>query len=320
MTFIFESLPQLIDKREGLPENGEYVDYGVSSKTIRAWHHSLTRKHLGGSDAEGFASYHVNNLGWPGIGYHFVIEPKNVINGRARIVWCHDPGKRSYHVGDSNTKSLGICVAGDYRYDDLDDATKASIDELHQALVDDGIGNTDKAHNELPGYGWKPCCVFDYNKAVHFLDGKQPEVLPGTYTIQEGDTFWGIANGLKEVSADDLIKANPDVDPKRLQVGQKISLGAAKKPNPEEPKQSSKLPNTVYRANKPYPHGSGVRAVQEALASIYFYPEKGAKNNGVDGYYGPNTADAVRRFQSMYGLKQDGVYGPNTRAKLLEVM
>lgn len=80
------------------------------------------------------------------------------------------------------------------------------------------------------------------------------------------------------------------------------------------------LPNAVYRANKPYPNGSGVRAVQEALASVYFYPKKGAKNNGVDGYYGPNTADAVRRFQSMYGLTADGVYGPKTRAKLLKLI
>ncbi|MEC0478626.1 peptidoglycan-binding domain-containing protein, partial [Bacillus licheniformis] len=31
---------------------------------------------------------------------------------------------------------------------------------------------------------------------------------------------------------------------------------------------------------------------------------------------GPKTADAVKRFQSMYGLSQDGIYGPNTKAKL----
>lgn len=76
------------------------------------------------------------------------------------------------------------------------------------------------------------------------------------------------------------------------------------------------LPNAVYRANKPYPSGSGVKAVQEALASIYFYPDKSAKNNGIDGVYGPNTADAVKRFQSVYGLVVDGVYGPSTKVIL----
>ncbi|WP_087971829.1 peptidoglycan-binding protein [Oceanobacillus rekensis] len=70
-------------------------------------------------------------------------------------------------------------------------------------------------------------------------------------------------------------------------------------------KNSNSLPNAVYRATRPYPNGSGVKAVQEALASLYYYTEKDAKNNGIDGYYGPKTADAVRRFQSMYGLTAD---------------
>lgn len=76
------------------------------------------------------------------------------------------------------------------------------------------------------------------------------------------------------------------------------------------------LPNAEYWVKSPQFSGSGVRTVQEALASIYYYPDKGAKNDGVDGYYGPNTADAVKRFQSMYGLKADGIYGAATRAKL----
>ncbi|MED3758630.1 hypothetical protein P4555_06125 [Peribacillus frigoritolerans] len=63
----------------------------MRTKTIthRVWHHSLTKKNLGGSDAESFADYHVNTLGWPGVGYTFIIEPKNLINSpngkRARI-------------------------------------------------------------------------------------------------------------------------------------------------------------------------------------------------------------------------------------------
>lgn len=83
---------------------------------------------------------------------------------------------------------------------------------------------------------------------------------------------------------------------------------------------SSKLPNATYYLKTPYFRGSGVRAVQEALASVYFYPDKGAKNNGIDDVYGPKTADAVKRFQSMYGLVADGQYGPRTRAKLIEAM
>ncbi|MCY9089276.1 peptidoglycan-binding domain-containing protein, partial [Bacillus inaquosorum] len=50
--------------------------------------------------------------------------------------------------------------------------------------------------------------------------------------------------------------------------------------------------------------------------ALYFYPDKGAKNNGIDGVYGPKTANAVKRFQLMHGLSADGIYGPKTKAKL----
>ncbi|KAA6450938.1 peptidoglycan-binding protein [Bacillus swezeyi] len=66
--------------------------------------------------------------------------------------------------------------------------------------------------------------------------------------------------------------------------------------------------------------GTAVRQIQEACAALYFYPEKGAKNNGIDGYYGKKTADAVRRFQLMHGLSPDGIYGPKTRAKLDDLL
>ncbi|MCX3305371.1 peptidoglycan-binding domain-containing protein [Bacillus sp. NEAU-CP5] len=32
--------------------------------------------------------------------------------------------------------------------------------------------------------------------------------------------------------------------------------------------------------------------------------------------YGPKTANAVKRFQSMYGLTADGIYGPKTKMKI----
>lgn len=90
-----------------------------------------------------------------------------------------------------------------------------------------------------------------------------------------------------------------------------------KKPTPAKPAAKKyPLPDATYWVKKPLFSGTGVRQVQEALASIYFYPEKGAKNNGVDGYYGAKTADAVKRFQSVNGLKPDGEYGPKTKKAL----
>lgn len=85
------------------------------------------------------------------------------------------------------------------------------------------------------------------------------------------------------------------------------------------PKKATKkypLPDATYWVKNPRFKGEGVRQVQAALASVYFYPDKGAKNNGIDGVYGPDTEDAVKRFQSVNGLKPDGEYGPATKKVL----
>ncbi|NRR28244.1 peptidoglycan-binding protein [Bacillus velezensis] len=60
--------------------------------------------------------------------------------------------------------------------------------------------------------------------------------------------------------------------------------------------------------------------MQSALAALYYYPDKGAKNNRIDGYYGPKKANAVKRFQSMYGLSDNGIYRPKTKEKMLPLL
>ncbi|WP_077621579.1 peptidoglycan-binding protein [Sediminibacillus massiliensis] len=315
MAYNFEKLPQLVDKREGLPEKGEYSKR-IKLITTRVWHHSLTKKNLSGSTAYGFAKYHVENLGWPGCGYAFVIEPRNVIQTpkgpRARIVYVHDINRRTYHVGNSNQFALGICVAGDYRTDEMDEATLASIDELQQALVDDKIGSQDRSHNEMPGYPWKACCVFNYMEAFKFLDSNVKQApLPDEYVIQEGDTFWSIANGIEGLNVDDLIKINPDVDYSKLKVGQKIKLAAAKRE--PAPKTQTKSQTTSWKGYySKGDTGSEVKAKQKRLMELGFdLPVYGA-----DGSFGDETEEAVMDFQRARGLQVDGIIGPNTMAEL----
>ncbi|PAE70553.1 N-acetylmuramoyl-L-alanine amidase [Bacillus licheniformis] len=100
---------------------------------------------------------------------------------------------------------------------------------------------------------------------------------------------------------------------------------AATAPKKEAPKKESAkkpaakkytLPTGIYKYKSPMTKGTAVRQIQEACAALYFYPDKGAKNNGIDGYYGPKTANAVKRFQLMHGLSADGIYGPKTKAKI----
>ncbi|WP_272495808.1 peptidoglycan-binding domain-containing protein [Bacillus pinisoli] len=72
-----------------------------------------------------------------------------------------------------------------------------------------------------------------------------------------------------------------------------------------QPKNEFPLPTGILRQGD---EGTEVRQVQRALQQINFNP------GAIDGIYGPNTEDAVRRFQSTYAaLANDGIYGPNTR-------
>ena len=63
-------------------------------------------------------------------------------------------------------------------------------------------------------------------------------------------------------------------------------------------------------------YGPQVLQLQQMLARKHFYPEKGAKNNGVDSYYGAKTADATGRCQSIHGVKVDKIAGKATYNKL----
>ncbi|QII49460.1 N-acetylmuramoyl-L-alanine amidase [Bacillus paralicheniformis] len=94
------------------------------------------------------------------------------------------------------------------------------------------------------------------------------------------------------------------------------AVEASKKKLSSSKKSSYTLPSGIFKVTSPLTKGTAVRQIQEALAALYFYPDKGAKNNGIDGYYGPKTANAVKRFQLVHGLSADGIYGPKTKAKI----
>ncbi|WP_144666558.1 peptidoglycan-binding protein [Bacillus altitudinis] len=105
-----------------------------------------------------------------------------------------------------------------------------------------------------------------------------------------------------------------------------VKTGAATKPvqtsAPKAPAKTSAkkltVPSGVIRQGA---RGSAVTQLQNALAAVYFYPDKGAKNNGIDGIYGPKTANAVKRFQSTQaGIANDGIYGSATRTKLVAAL
>lgn len=167
------NLPKFKDMRGKLARKGSYVDHGVRSKTDIAIHHSLTKT----GSAEAYARYHVSQ-GWPGIGYHFVIEQDGTIKQ------CHNLGVKSYHVGNSNKFAVGICLTGDFRYSQPTEAQKESL-RLLVAELKKELPNFKRirGHNEFPGYASKQCPVFDY-KAV--LAQKSTPATPKAPYEQKG--------------------------------------------------------------------------------------------------------------------------------------
>jgi len=67
-------------------------------------HHSASIN----QSAKDYAHYHVFSKGWPGIGYHYVIEKDGT------IVWCNLLTTVSWNVSGHNTRSIGICLSGDF--------------------------------------------------------------------------------------------------------------------------------------------------------------------------------------------------------------
>lgn len=107
------SAPSMQDVVETLPKH-KTLRYDTRQRkaiTHIAIHHSAASAT---KPVEEIANYQVgpdrarNKEEWPGIGYHFYVKPNGVIYQTNQLETV------SYHVGNSNHSSLGVCVAGDF--------------------------------------------------------------------------------------------------------------------------------------------------------------------------------------------------------------
>lgn len=102
----------LIDRRKVLPTGAgrQYARRSLSDIDQIVIHHSATPAD---TSIESIARYHIgpNHIcadGCPGIAYHFMIGP----DGKTYQV--NDLEAVSYHVSGANTRSVGICLLGNY--------------------------------------------------------------------------------------------------------------------------------------------------------------------------------------------------------------
>ncbi|MEC6747321.1 N-acetylmuramoyl-L-alanine amidase [Marinilactibacillus sp. XAAS-LB27] len=293
---LYLDLPKFVDYRSQVVKHPtkKFPVLNIQLKTEIAIHHSLTRIGLSGSNARGYSSYHVNTLGWPGIGYSYVIEPDGTIK------FCNPINWRTYHVGNSNNIAVGIVLTGDFRYDKPTPEQEESLRLLVARIKQDQKQiKRVRSHNEYPGYSWKACCVFKYEQILKGATStpSAPKPVAGNkYTVQEGDTFWGIAKG-KDFEVIDLEHANPGVDPKGLKIGQVITLpSAGNKATPEE-KQSTKY------------HGNSISKYLESIGEDGSYDNRAklAAKYGIKGYQG----SAAQNLQ-LLGILRDGAKAPST--------
>jgi len=103
------------------------------------------------------ARYHVETKGWPTIGYHYFITEDGTIYYTARL------GEITYHCGEHNPTSVGICLSGAFHGFNLPPTTAQQ--EALVELIDGLLGKLGlerdaiKAHHELtptlcPGEAW----------------------------------------------------------------------------------------------------------------------------------------------------------------------
>ncbi|MCY8284877.1 peptidoglycan-binding protein [Bacillus inaquosorum] len=267
--------------------------------------------------------------------FHFAVDDKEVLQGLPL-------NRNAWHTGDGtngpgNRKSIGVEIcyseSGGAKYYA---AEKLAIKFVAQLLKERGWGvDRVRKHQDWNGK-YCPHRIlsegrWDEVKAaiadeLRKIGGKSSASSGGssgsgtTYTVKKGDTLSRIAKA-EGVSVANLQKWNNIKDPNKIIVGQKLKLKGSS--SSSSTKTSSKktaypLPSGIIKVTSPMTKGTNVRQVQNALAALYFYPDKGAKNNGIDGVYGPKTANAVKRFQSVNGLTADGIYGPKTKAKIEE--
>lgn len=116
----------LIDLRGHLPANGDYPARNLEHVDTQVLHHSATK----GTTIRSIAQFHVDTRGWPAIAYHFAV------GWDGKVYQLNDVESRTNHAAGFNTRSIGVCLIGDYSEQAVPDEVVTSCNRLVSYLKD----------------------------------------------------------------------------------------------------------------------------------------------------------------------------------------
>ena len=115
------TLHEIVDVVDELPKHPtkKYRTRDIDDITTMVVHHTVSPADRATSS---IAQYHVSHHDWPGIGYHFMIGADGLIEQTNYLSTI------SYHASDGNPYSIGICLKGDFTYEQ---PTEKQLDALY---------------------------------------------------------------------------------------------------------------------------------------------------------------------------------------------
>ncbi|PYZ97818.1 hypothetical protein CR205_04275 [Alteribacter lacisalsi] len=286
---------KIIDLTGNLPrhQTKRYRKRLVRTITDITIHHSGTER----GSAHSFASYHVNKNGWPGIGYHFVIEQDGA------IIKTNTLSTVSYHAGQVNAVSAGICLTGNFsshgpgteQWDALVFLTKKLLHEL--GLSPDQV----QGHCEQPGAS---------TVCPGFSTESLRRCLMGSPVLKRGDRGAGVvrlqkklmASGVNSGPVDGLFGVLTETALRHFQKVRRLRVDGIYGAETNEALSASRR---VLQRLSPMMKGIDVILVQMTAGAV------------PDSLFGPATQASVRAYQKTKKIASDGIVGPVTWRMIL---
>lgn len=268
--------------------------------------------------------------------YHYAVDDKRAVQGLPL-------NRNGWHAGDGgsgrgNRRTIGVehCYNWNGKTTTKNDKVN---NPKYQKAIDNGIELVANLFVQYPEWGepksgvniWQhnhhsgkhcPQRLREENRWNEYVDRvrtRYRELKGGTVKVTKDGNLYRVQVGAfsNKANAEKLaaeLKAKgypvfiPDADTVSVAENK-----PAPKPAPIKSVPSQSWTGQTLRVGD---RGPAVTQLQTMLSSKKFYPNKGVKNNGVDGIYGADTKDAVERFQTMNSLTVDGIAGKATYNKL----